>query len=341
MRQIYLQKQFYQLAKKNIVRATEEAKHREKLLGAWEALRKTGMSAAEASRVIGISRATLYRWKRQWEKAGWKGLENHSRRPKRLRKKQWSAELIEGVRTLRCMYPGWGKEKIKVLLEEDGLECSVSTVGRIISYLKSRKAIPESNYKKRWKAKRRHKRPYAIRKPKDYLVTKPGDIIQIDTLDIHPFPNIHFKHFTARDVISRWDVIEVYPHASSRHAKQFLYSLVSRLPFKVKAIQVDGGSEFMAEFEQACADHGIRLFVLPPRSPKLNGRVERAHRTHLDEFYAFHEPLGDLEELNKKIRKWEWVYNNIRPHRALDNLSPRKYIEHNHPDLIPKPSHMY
>lgn len=86
----------------------------------------------------------------------------------------------------------------------------------------------------------------------------------------------------------------------------------------------------MAEFEQACAEYGIRLFVLPPRSPKLNGRVERAHRTHLDEFYAVFAPEGDLESLNKNLRSWEWVYNNIRPHRALDNLTPKQYIEHYH-----------
>jgi transposase InsO family protein len=341
MRQIYLQKQFYQLARKNIARPSEAAQHRERYLKAWEALRQTGMSGQAASEAIGISRATLYRWQARLKAEGWKGLEQRSRRPKHVRKKQWCREVIEGVRSLRCLYPGWGKEKIKVLLAEDGLECSVSTVGRIIGYLKRQNALPESSYKKRWKPKRRQKRPYAIRKPKGYSISKPGDIIQIDTLDIHPFPNVHFKHFTARDVISRWDVIEVYSKASSRQASQFLVSLIKRLPFKPRAIQVDGGSEFMAEFEQTCANLGIQLFVLPPRSPKLNGRVERAHRTHLDEFYAFYAPEGDLEQLNQELRKWEWIYNNIRPHRALDNLTPRKYIERYYPDLISNSSHMY
>ena len=56
------------------------------------------------------------------------------------------------------------------------------------------------------------------------------------------------------------------------------------MPFAVKAVQVDGGSEFMAQFEEACRQRGIRLFVLPPRPPKLNGHVERAQRTHKDEF---------------------------------------------------------
>ena len=53
----------------------------------------------------------------------------------------------------------------------------------------------------------------------------------------------------------------------------------------VRAIQVDGGSEFQAVFEEACQARGIPLFVLPPRSPKLNECVERAQRTHTEEFY--------------------------------------------------------
>lgn len=342
MRQIYLQKEFYHLAKKPIIRPSGEAKQRERLLSIWERLCEQGLSREAASKVLGVSRASLYRWKQRLELEGWKGLECRSRRPKHLRQHSWSEELIEGVRSLRELYPCWGKEKIKVLLEEEGVLASVSTVGRVITDLKRRHQIPSVHYRKRWKPRKRVQRPYAIRKPKEYEVERPGDIIQVDTLDIHPFPAVHFKHFTARDVISRWDVVEVYPKASSRQAKDFLFNLIRRVPFPVKAIQVDGGSEFMAEFEQACKELQIRLFVLPPRSPKLNGRVERAHRTHLDEFYAVHEPNGDLKDLNRELRKWEWIYNNIRPHRALDNLSPRKYIERYHPDLTPSfLSHMY
>ena len=58
------------------------------------------------------------------------------------------------------------------------------------------------------------------------------------------------------------------------------------MPDPVKAIQIDGGSEFMAEFEQACADKNLPLYVLPPRSPKLNGAVERCNGAWRYEFYA-------------------------------------------------------
>ena len=109
--------------------------------------------------------------------------------------------------------------------------------------------------------------------------------MQVDTLDVRPLPGMVRKQFTARDVVSRWDVLEIYSQATATTATRFLAALQARSPFVIRAIQVDGGSEFMAGFEEACRERGIRLFVLPPRSPKLNGCVERANRTHTEEFY--------------------------------------------------------
>jgi len=57
------------------------------------------------------------------------------------------------------------------------------------------------------------------------------------------------------------------------------------MPFPIRALQVDGGSEFAAQFEQACRQRGLHLFVLPPHFLKLSGAVERANRTHTEEFY--------------------------------------------------------
>src|SRR5665811_1801975 len=141
MRQIYLQSGFYHLAKMPVIHASEGAKQRERTLIIWETLCEQGMNREEASKVVGVSRASLYRWKRRLQLDGWKGLEKRSRRPKRVTKPRWSYDLIEGVRSLRLLYPCWGKEKIKVLLEADGLVASVSTVGRVISDLKRREQI--------------------------------------------------------------------------------------------------------------------------------------------------------------------------------------------------------
>ena len=156
--------------------------------------------------------------------------------------------------------------------------------------------------------RRQRKRPYAIRKPKAYVAVAPGDIVQVDTLDVRPLPGVVLKQFTAGDVVSRWDVLEAHGRATSRTAAAFIDALLERMPFPVKAIQVGGGSEFQDLFKAECQSRGIRLFVLPPHSPKLNGHVERAQPTHTEEFYELTGTAFDLAELNKALRKWEHIY---------------------------------
>ncbi|MCD6300026.1 MAG: integrase core domain-containing protein, partial [Dehalococcoidales bacterium] len=94
-----------------------------------------------------------------------------------------------------------------------------------------------------------------------------------------------------------------------------------------RAIQVDGGSEFQDAFERECQKRGIKLFVLPPRSPKLNGHVERTQRTHTEEFYEVTEANFEIRELNQALLEWEKVYNTIRPHQALGYLTPQQFLE--------------
>ena len=165
-----------------------------------------------------------------------------------------------------------------------------------------------------------------MRKPPDYSVSQPGDLVQLDTLDLRPLPGVVIKHFTARDVISRWDVVEAHRRATSLTAADFLDTVLTRMPFPVRAVQVDGGSEFAALFEQACQQRGLRLFVLPPRSPKLNGAVERAQRTHTEEFYEVTPCAWQIEPLNRQLRAWEQVYNTVRPHQALGYLTPEQFL---------------
>ena len=75
------------------------------------------------------------------------------------------------------------------------------------------------------------------------------------------------------------------PRATREIMVRFLDEDVDRMPFSVRAVQIDGGSEFKGEFETACQQRGLRLFLLTPKSPKLNGCVERSHRMHEEEFH--------------------------------------------------------
>jgi len=278
-------------------------------------------------RYFGISPQTFYRWKRRYDPYHLGSLENRSCRPKHLRQPTASLELVLAVQRLREQYPRWGKDKLVVLMHEEGYRVSTSMVGRVLRRLKDRGVLREPMRNHISVRKRGFRRPYATRKPKDYEVTQPGDLIQLDTLDVRPLPGMVLKHFTARDVISRWDVVEIYSRATASTATHFLDKLEGRMPFPLKAIQVDGGSEFEALFEEECQRRNIRLFVLPPRSPKLNGYVERAHRTHTEEFYEVTESSFDIAELRGQLLEWERTYNAIRPHQSLGYLTPLKFLE--------------
>lgn len=286
-----------------------------------------GHNARLTCRYFGISPQTFYRWKRRYNPYRLETLENRSCRPKKLRQPTASVELVVAVQRLREEYPRWGKDKLVILLHREGYQVSTSMVGRILRRLKDRGVLREPVRNHVSAHRRGLKRPYAVRKPKDYEVKAPGDLIQVDTLDIRPLPGVVLKHFTARDIISRWDVIEVHSRATATTASHFLNSLEERVPFPIRAIQVDGGSEFEAVFEEECQRRNIKLFILPPRSPKLNGYVERAHRTHTEEFYEVTESSFCIAELSSELLGWERVYNTVRPHQALGYLTPKEFLE--------------
>ena len=154
---------------------------------------------------------------------------------------------------------------------------------------------------------------------REYQAGEPGDIVQVDTLDVRPLPGVALKQFTARDMISRWDVIEARPRATATMAVEFFNSMRRRFPFPIRAIQVDGGSEFKADFESARRESVIKLFVLPPRSPKLNGHVERTQRTHTEEFCEVYDGELEIISLNRALLEWERVYDYLRPHQSQDD----------------------
>ena len=343
MRIVGLPSSFYYVSRRRPIEMSEAARQRLRWLKAWQRLREEGYSAQKAADILRVPRSTLYRWQKRVKKKGLIGLEDGDRRPKQVRRPQWSPELAEAVLELREEHPGMGKEKLWKLLDREGTHTSISTVGRILKRMKACGVLREPLRNGIYTRKRRIKRPYAIRKPKEYRVRKPGDIVQVDTLEVRPLPGVVFKQFTARDMDSRWDVVEAYRSATAGNARKFLETLIERAPFPVRAIQVDGGSEFMAGFEQACAEKNIHLFVLPPRSPKLNGHVERAQRTHTEEFYDLYMGELDLKSVNEALRDWEVFYNTVRPHHSLDLKTPAEYLYQYHLDLapIPKPSHMY
>jgi transposase InsO family protein len=276
-------------------------------------------------RHFGIARSTYYRWQKRYDPQHLSSLENRSSRPKQCRRPSWSPDQTAAVRQAREDHPRWGKDKLAIVLKREGMALSVSMVGRILRDLTHRRVLVEP-VTARLRPQSRHARPYAVRKPKEYTPVAPGDLVQVDTMHLTPVPGVERRHFSAVDVVSRWSVTGVRAVATAGTARDFLAELDERLPFPLRAIQVDGGSEFMAEFEAACQQRAIALFVLPPRSPKLNGHVERANRTHRTEFWELYDGDLELPPLQQALRQWEQAYNHVRPHQALGYLTPAEHL---------------
>ena len=106
----------------------------------------------------------------------------------------------EGFGGLRLQFPRWGKDKLAVLLGRQKVAISVSMVGRILTRLQQQGRLveaPRSGVPGSRRALR--PRPYAVRKPREYAASQPGDLVEVDTLDVRPIPGVVFKQFTARD----------------------------------------------------------------------------------------------------------------------------------------------
>lgn len=311
-----------QLSKLHLKDLSPEAKKRLKWFD-WH--RDHAQNVSLTCRYFGIARETFYRWKRRFDPFDLASLEDRSSRPLRVRQRTWTTAEVLAVQGLRETFSRWGKEKLAVILLRDGLKLSASRVGRILSYLKGRGLLREP-LRRSLARRRQWKRQYATRKPKSYEARVPGDIVQIDTMDVRPEPGVVLKQFTTVDVVSRWSVPTIASNATALLASRALDDLIARMPFPVKAIQVDGGSEFMADFEDACQQKGILLFELPPRSPKLNGRVERANRTFREEFYDCSNAPPTVAGFKADLLAWEHTYNHIRPHQALGYLTPAEFL---------------
>ena len=167
---------------------------------AWMDFYRVTPNVALTCRHFGISRQTFYRWQRRYDPYDLTTLEARSHRPHRQRQPTWSFLLEEKVLRLRLQFPRCGKDKLAILLRRQQLPVSPSMVGRILTHLKRHGRLvepPRSGVPGSRRALRPP--PDAVRKPKQYAVSQPGDLVELDTLDVRPLPGLVCKQFTARD----------------------------------------------------------------------------------------------------------------------------------------------
>ena len=304
---------------------TEQAKHRIRVFDWWRA---HGKNVSLTARHFGIERRTFQRWLRRFEKAGAVGLNEYSKKPKSPRTPTTSWNTVMRAVQLRNQYPAWSKYKIGTLLKREEITVSASTVGRI---LKRKGLINPKASKKRRKAALRPR----ARFPHGMRIHEAGDMIQIDTKYIMLPGGRKYYQFTAIDVLSKRRVLRVYSSQSSRNGALFLRECLAFFPFRIKAVQTDNGAPFLKEFDKRCQELGLPHYLIYPRSPKQNSYVEISHGADEREFYQQGNCHSLLPVMQRKIREWEHIWNTVRPHEALGQLTPQEYLAKLQTSVLP------
>lgn len=278
----------------------------------------------DAALVFSGGQRTLERWVASYKKYGVDGLIPKSTRPK-SQPNETPIRIKERIVEIRkenklCAQKLWYK------LRKEKVDINVRTIGKII---KAEGLV----------------RKYRIRKLQ-YKYIKPsmapGDLVEID---IKYVPSLikgkRYYQYTAIDCATRWRYLEIYENGDNESTLKFLTKLISVANFRIRAIKTDNGSCFTNRYvgylksrdpfnprlhplDLECQRLNIIHYLIDPGKPAQNGRVERSHRTDQEMFYdrnEFRTVLG----LKKKIRQWNFYYNNLE-HCALNGKTPNEMV---------------
>jgi transposase len=288
------------------------ARHRRAVLQHAE---EVSGSVAATCRYYGISRNTFYKWLRRYEAEGEEGLKDRSSRPHHS-PRATDGEVIEKIIWLRTHYH-FGPAKIAMYLQRyHDVAISHSGVWRILQRLGMSRLPASQRYK-------RHERRW-----KRYEKQRPGHQLQVDVKFIEPLGQAgkrkRYYQFTAIDDCTRLRILRAYPRCDQRVSVQFIDYVLSKLPFAVERVQTDNGQEFGSAFHWHLLDKGIGHVYIKPRTPRLNGKVERSHRIDSEEFYRLLEGqvIDDTRLFTQRLQEWEDYYNYHRPHGALGGQTP-------------------
>ena len=269
---------------------------------------------AQTCRHFGISRPTFYKWKQRYAEHGEAGLCDRPRRPHHC-PHATPTEVVSKILYLRQNYH-FGPGKIADYLKRfHQLSVARSSVHRILG----------AHGMSRLPANQKH-RPHKQRWQR-YEKAQPGHRLQLDVKFLERIPGTKKRlfQFTAIDDCTRIRVLKVYDACDQTTAIRFIDEVLRRLPFRVLVVQTDNGAEFQSRFHWHLAGLDIRHVYIRPRTPHLNGKVERSHRVDDQEFYQLLDKNGvadDIHLFNEKLREWEDYYNYHRPHGALGGQTP-------------------
>jgi transposase InsO family protein len=297
-----------------VTREVREALQVRRKLSVLSYIKEIG-NVQESCRDLGVPRSSFYRWRKAFAAHGKEGLVR--RRPiARSHPRQIPPEYVEKILHLRCQYH-LGPQRIAWYLERyHGFRTSCSSVYRTLK----RQGI--GPLPRKVLNRTMHSRRYAKQVP--------GHHIQIDVkflaLVTGEGRRVRRYQYTAIDDATRVRALKIYRRHNQQSSIDFMDYVIEKFPFRIHTVRTDRGHEWQAKFHWHVEDAGIRHVYIKARTPQLNGKVERSHRTDQEEFYQLLTYTDDVD-LNGKLAQWETFYNLNRPHTAHRGKSPYEVMK--------------
>jgi transposase InsO family protein len=264
----------------------------------------------EACRDFSVPRSSFYRWKKAFSVEGKAGLVR--KKPiARSHPRQIPPEFVEKILHLRTKYH-LGPQRIAWYLDRyHGFKTSCSSVYRTL------KRNGVGRLPRNVGRRAIHTRRYAKQVP-GHHIQMDVKFLSLTTRDGH---KVRRYQFTAIDDATRVRALKIYRRHNQRSSINFIDYVIEKFPFRIHTVRTDRGHEWQAQFHWHVEDKGIRHVYIKPRTPQLNGKVERSHRSDQEEFYQLLTYTDDVD-LNKKLAQWEHFYNFDRPHGAFAGKTP-------------------
>jgi transposase InsO family protein len=275
------------------------------------------MSASEAAVAYGVSRQHVHRWLARYRDRGFDGLEPRSRRPHSNPRRTASgvAERIVALRReLAAQGLDHGPQTIGWHLEHEQLPVpSTSTIRRILVAAGLVTAEPRKRPKSSYRRFEADQPNECWQSDFTHWQLADGTGVEIiNWLDDH---SRYLLAAIARPRISGEDVVTTFLAAADAHG----------LP---QSTLTDNGSVYTSRFtggrngfEYLLASLGIAQKNGHPNHPQTQGKIERFHQT-LKRWLAAQPAAATPEDLQAQLYRFQRIYNELRPHRALNRLTP-------------------
>lgn len=280
-------------------------------------------SVSAACKHYGIARSEYYYWHKRWLEGNKRltSLYDMPRTPK-SHKQDMDEATTSLILQLRLGL-GYGEAKLALVLDRDyGVHASRHGVGNVLR----RARMTDPKPRKRRFQRRLSDYPYV-----------PGEVGQ---LDVKHWKRVAYQYDLV-DCATRIKYKRLYPGVNPAYTVDFLeHALRFFAPaFQFQCIQTDNGTEFVYDtlpqtkqetltaVQRWLAGNKIRHGRIPPRSPHLNGRIERSHGVDKDRYKRLTTNSHTKAELQAFLVEDCLDYNFYRPHSMLRMLTPVEYLQ--------------